>query len=289
MESVGIAIDGPVDYVVIGHLTRDLTPGGASLGGTVSYASVTAKALGLRVGMVTSWDEGLPLQNLDEIPIANRKTAQSTTFKNIETPAGRRQTIFAVAEALGYGDIPDTWRGAPIVHLGPVAQEVEPALCARFPDALVGVSPQGWLRAWDAEGHVTTLDWDEFIHSDNYHSLSHADVTIISIEDVGRVNRRVEDLAAVCPILAVTDAANGSYLYWQGRVDHFPAPHVTESDPIGAGDIYAAAIIYRLRQTQDAPEAARFATHLAAYSVTRRGLDSAPRRVEIDHALKGVF
>ena len=286
---MGNAIDGLVDYLVIGHLTRDLTPGGASLGGTVSYASVTARALGLRVGMVTSWDERLPLGGLEDIPIVNRKVPQSTTFQNIETPNGRRQTIFAVAEGLEYSDIPAPWQNARFIHLGPVAQEVSPMLCSRFPTALVGVSPQGWLRVWDADGHVLPMDWDDFKQTDHYRCLAEADITIISIEDVGRVDQRVNDLAAVCSILAVTDAANGSFLYWQGRVTHYPAPKVSESDPVGAGDVYATAIIYRLHHTQDPFEAARFATHLAAYSVTRRGLDSVPTHAEIDHALKGVF
>lgn len=286
---MGIAIDGPVDYVVIGHLTRDLTPAGASIGGTVSYASVTARAMGLQVGVVTSWDESLPLGCLDGIPIANRKVRRSTTFENLETPDGRRQTIFTVADHLDISCVPPAWHEAGLVHLGPVAREVSPDLCSQFPSALVGVSPQGWLRDWDAQGSVTALDWQTFLHSENYRALSLADVTTISIEDVGRVQRRVEDLASICPILAVTDAANGSYLYWQGKTVHFPAPSVKESDSVGAGDIYAAAIIHRLHQTEDPLEAARFATHLAAYSVTRPGLAGAPTRQEIDLALKGVF
>ena len=44
----------PVDYLVVGHIAQDVIPGGFQLGGTVSYASLTAKALGLRVGIVTA-------------------------------------------------------------------------------------------------------------------------------------------------------------------------------------------------------------------------------------------
>ncbi len=35
----------PVDYLLIGHVAVDLTPSGKQLGGTVSYAALTAKAM----------------------------------------------------------------------------------------------------------------------------------------------------------------------------------------------------------------------------------------------------
>ncbi len=53
----------PVDYLVIGHVAHDLTPEGPRLGGTVAYSALTARALGLRVGVVTAsgpetqWDD----------------------------------------------------------------------------------------------------------------------------------------------------------------------------------------------------------------------------------------
>ena len=36
----------PLDYLVIGHITQDLVKGGAMLGGTASYSTMTAHALG---------------------------------------------------------------------------------------------------------------------------------------------------------------------------------------------------------------------------------------------------
>ena len=41
----------PVDYLIIGHITLDLTPDGPRLGGTVTYSALMAQALGLRVGI----------------------------------------------------------------------------------------------------------------------------------------------------------------------------------------------------------------------------------------------
>ena len=43
------------DFLAIGHITRDLLPDGSwRLGGTVTYAALTAVRLGLRAAIVTS-------------------------------------------------------------------------------------------------------------------------------------------------------------------------------------------------------------------------------------------
>ena len=57
----------PVDYLVIGHVSQDLTPSGARLGGTASYSSLTAKALGLRVGVYTASGPETDLKILQDV------------------------------------------------------------------------------------------------------------------------------------------------------------------------------------------------------------------------------
>ncbi len=117
-----------IDYLIIGHLTQDLTKNGPILGGTAMYSALTARAMGMRVGIISSWAEGMVLEPLDPIPITGIITDQATTFENISTPEGRNQIIHGIAERLDYHLIPDSWRSAAIVHLAPVAQEVEPSL-----------------------------------------------------------------------------------------------------------------------------------------------------------------
>jgi hypothetical protein len=56
----------PVDYLIIGHLTRDLLPSGSRLGGTAAYSALTARALGLRVGILTACEDCLSTPELDE-------------------------------------------------------------------------------------------------------------------------------------------------------------------------------------------------------------------------------
>ena len=49
-------------------------------------------------------------------------------------------------------------RNAPIIHLAPIAQELDAGLAKQFPTSLVGVTPQGWMRGWDENGKVFATD-----------------------------------------------------------------------------------------------------------------------------------
>jgi hypothetical protein len=255
----------PVDYLMIGHLTVDLTSAGPQLGGTSTYASLTALALGLRVGIVTSWGSEVQLGPMRQIPIVSFPTEASSTFENIYSPEGRVQYIRHVAPTLNLNLIPDPWKNAPIVHLGPVAQEVEPSLVRHFPTALIGLTPQGWLRSWNSKGKVATTEWPEATFV-----LQHAGATVISIEDVDGDESRIEEMASSSRVLAVTEADQGVGLYWHG-------------------DIFAAAFFTRLYTTRDPWEAARFATILAACSVTRPGLAGIPTAEEIQESMVEVL
>jgi len=269
----------PIDYLIIGHLTCDLTPAGSRIGGTASYAALTARAHGMRVGIVTSWAGNLPQGVLQDIPVINYPTEKSTTFENIYTPEGRIQILHHVAPQLDYFMVPEAWRDAAIIHLGPVAQEVEPSLVRRFPSALVGVTPQGWMRQWDAAGRVSPRDWLEATFV-----LQHSSACVISVEDVGGDEECIAAMAASSRILVVTEGNHGARLYWHGDVRRFRAPQVKEVDATGAGDIFAATFFTRLHLTQDPWESARFATQVASASIARVGLEGIPTLAEIEAA-----
>jgi sugar/nucleoside kinase (ribokinase family) len=96
-------------------------------------------------------------------------------------------------------------------------------------------------------------------------------------------------MANKCRVLAVTEGAAGARLYWNGDLRRFRALQVQEIDPTGAGDIFAAAFFWRFSKTRDPWAAARFATHLASFSVTRRGLEGIPTRDEIQTCLVEVL
>lgn len=276
----------PVDYLIIGHITQDLTPNGPILGGTASYSALTAKALGLRVGIITAFNVeklGRPAE-LEGVALSIVPSEETTTFENIYTPGGRIQYLHHRASELHASHIPETWRNTPIVHMGPLANEIDPSLARAFPDSMVGLTPQGWLREWDASGRVRLGEWPEARYV-----LEKANAAVLSVEDVQGDENRIEEMSSSIRILVVTEGAAGCRVYWNGDLRRFRAPATQEVDPVGAGDIFAAAFFYRLANTRDPWEAARFANQIASRSVTRRGLLGVPTPEEVEASLVEVI
>ena len=278
----------PVDYLVIGHIALDVLPTGKQLGGTVSYSALTARALGLRVGMVTSAREDAPLQALEDIQIVNVPSDQSTTFENIKTESGRKQILYHQAAPILLDHIPQVWRSTSIIHLAPIARELDVtlALAGKLSASLLGVTPQGWMRKWDEYGRVTACAWDAYASEQ---ILSQAGGVVISVEDINYDLELVELMAHQTQVFCLTEGESGAVLHWNGDRRRFRPPVVEEVDATGAGDIFAAAFFVRLFATRDPWEAARFATNLAAYSVTRIGLDGIPTPQEIESCMTEVL
>lgn len=274
----------PVDYLVIGHVAHDLTPEGPRLGGTVAYSALTARALGLRVGVVTAAGRETPLNALNDIQVLSHESPQSTTFENIYTENGRIQYLRAQAAQLDFASIPEAWRRASIIHIGPIANEVDSVLPKDFSPILFGVTPQGWMRQRAEDGRVSRSEW-----KNAEPVLQKADAVVLSREDVNGDDELIEHMAHQTRILVVTEAADGCVLHWHGDRRRFRAPEVHEVDATGAGDVFAAAFFVRLFKTRDPWEAARFATLIASRSVTRVGLAGIPTQQEIEECLMEVL
>ena len=274
----------PVDYLIVGHVAVDITPTGVQLGGTVSYSALTARALGLRVGIVTSSAADAPLQALDGIQIVNILAEQSTTFENIKTESGRRQILHHQAVPILLEHIPQVWRTASIIHLAPIAGELDPSLAEQLSGKFLGITPQGWMRTWDENGQVAACVWEN-----SEQALGQAGAVVMSVEDVNRDLEQVEAMAHQTRILCLTEGEAGAVLYWNGDRRRFRPVKVQEVDATGAGDIFAAAFFMRYYNTRDPWEATRFATNLAARSVTRVGLNGIPTAQEIEECLMEVL
>lgn len=274
----------PVDYLIVGHVAVDITPTGMQLGGTVSYSALTARALGLRVGIVTSSGTDAPLQALDGIQIVNIPAEQSTTFENIKTENGRRQILHHQAAPILLEHIPQVWRTASIIHLAPIAGELDSSLAEQLSGKFLGVTPQGWMRTWDENGQVAACAWEN-----GEQALGQAGAVVMSVEDVNRDLEQVEAMAHQTRILCLTEGEAGAVLYWNGDRRRFRPIKVQEVDTTGAGDIFAAAFFMRYYNTRDPWEATRFATNLAARSVTRVGLNGIPTAQEIEECLMEVL
>jgi sugar/nucleoside kinase (ribokinase family) len=281
------------EFVTIGHITRDIQADGSfSLGGTVTFAALTAYHLGLTAGVVTSADaelaHGLAMA-LPDIALHICPSPQSTTFANRYHEGFRTQYLYARAEDLTAPDIPTTWRNeAGVVLFGPLAQEMRPEMILDFPrrpGTLLAATPQGWLRRWDADGRVWPTPWAqaELV-------LPALDVLILSHDDLlpfadGKRMEADALLAAwsmLVPLLVATDGRKGATLFQQGQTRHFPAYAASEVDPTGAGDVFAAAFLISLYQHHDPAEAVDFANCVAAFSIEKVGAQGIPTLAQVE-------
>jgi sugar/nucleoside kinase (ribokinase family) len=254
-----------IDYLVVGHISRDLTNDGYVPGGTALYSALTAQTLGCRVGVLTStaedydWERLMPGIAIQVVPAKN-----STTFHNLYTGGSRSQQIFSVASRLTIQDVPKEWQRATIVHLGPVANEVEPDMIRLFSNSLIGLTPQGWFRNWDESGLVQPGEW-----SGAAEILPVAAAIVLSLEDVPGPET-IAEIRKVVPIVVLTQQEGGCTVYFHEEERQLRVTPVIEVNPTGAGDIFATAFMYRLHQTKGNPwEAAEFANLVAATSVTQ--------------------
>ena len=268
-----------IDYLVIGHVVHDITSDGTRLGGTAAYSALTARALGLQVGIVTAKGSDVTLEPLKNIPLVLIESDVSTSYENIYTERGRTQYLRSQASHIDLEQTSEIWCKSSIIHLAPMADEMSSVLPKGFSSTFLGVTPQGWMRQWDSSGLVSVREWD---NSEGV--LSQANAIVISREDVNGDDELIEHMAGQTKILVVTEGADGAVLYWHGDRRRFRAPVMDEVDATGAGDIFAAAFFVRLWKTRDPWEATRFATLIASHSVTRIGLDGIPTPREIEES-----
>jgi len=273
-----------IDYLVIGHLTCDIGDTSNHLGGTVTFSGLTAQALGMNVGIITSASPELDTSSIKSIWIKNKISTQTTTFKNISNGSNRIQYLFQVADKIKEDDLPEFDPPPKIVHLGPMADEVDPAILRRFPDSLKCLTPQGWLRKTDKNNVVKLKQWKDF----DYH-LSQADIAVISVDDVQRDEDIILKMASSIPIFVVTEGFKGARVYWNNDVRFIRAPEVKYLEDTGSGDIFAAAFFCRYLKTKNPWEAGRFAVQVASWSVERKHLNSIPTEDEIRRAKMEVI
>jgi sugar/nucleoside kinase (ribokinase family) len=274
-----IELQKPLDYLVMGHITADLTDDETHLGGTVAFSCLTGHALGRRTGIITSCSKNFDTNLLKDLWIWKIDSIQPTTFRNISDGVNRKQYLYHIAEPITKEDLPNFNHPPAILHLGPVANEVDPGILEAFPTSLKCLTPQGWFRKRNQDNRVELHPWDEW---EKY--LPKADATVISIDDVQKDEELISKMAGVTPVFAVTENYLGARVYWNNDARFFSAPEVKYLDDTGAGDIFAAAFFYRYYTTKDPWEAGRFAVLLASWSVTKQHLQSIPTSHEIKKA-----
>src|SRR5262249_38134941 len=112
--------------LVLGAVTRDVEPGGASsAGGVVHYAGLAFAALGARTRIVTRCrpeEANALLAALQAAGVETRAlpSRETTTYANDYTGTEDQHELLATSDPISPSDLPKAWRSADAIHLGPL-------------------------------------------------------------------------------------------------------------------------------------------------------------------------
>ena len=180
--------------------------------------------------------------------------------------------------------IPEAWQSAKIIHLAPVAVEIDINVGRLFPEAAVCLSLQGWLRDWDDDGLVYPIKFP-----DPGQHFEENTAAFVSDEDLAYDSSQIKRLRNYFPVFGHTKGYAGADIFVKSNSISFPATSVEEIDPTGAGDIFAAAfMIYYYLRNKTLFDSTSLSTALASLSVTRPGVEGIPTREEIQ-GIEEVF
>jgi sugar/nucleoside kinase (ribokinase family) len=283
------------EYLVIGHITADLLPDGrAVLGGTALYSALTAARLGWRAAVLTRGAfgqtvAGYQIPSLEEfageISIIVQDAEAPTMMVN-EYSAGRRtQQIPLWAGPIDLRGLPPHWRNAKIIHLGPVAQEIDTRQTGALTPGFLGCTPQGWMRDWPrATGGKVKL------HNPRLTSemIGRLDAIVVSDEEISLVREAVEGVGNR-RLGVITKGEDGARVLYGGQHVDLPGYKVDAVDLTGAGDVFAAAFFIRATDRgASAVTAGKFANAVAAMSLRGIGASAIPTLKEVEAFIKAA-
>ena len=269
--------DAAPTFVIVGHVTQDVVPGGLAVGGA-TYSARMARSLGQRVGLVTSAADDFDFARaLPGVEVARVPAPHTSTFENRYIADRRDQYVRAAAARLDASAVPPAWGGASIAMLAPFTNEVLPGVEAAFDaSTLLAATPQGWLRRWGDDGLVRLEGWSTLVDR-----LSRLGAVVLSEDDVQRDEATIDMLRRAVPLLVVTRGARGGTLFRDGEPFDYPCFPANEVDPTGAGDGFAAAFLIELRRSGDPVRACLFGSCAASFVVEAPGAEGIPTPAQI--------
>jgi sugar/nucleoside kinase (ribokinase family) len=296
------------DYLLIGHITADLMDNGeVVLGGTALYSAITAARLGARVAVITRGVfgrevQGMNIPSLDEFAgdfqIIVQDADVPTTFVNEYLATRRVQTIKHWAGRIDLRGLPPHWRNSKIVHLGPVADEIDPRHVPGMTTGFLGVTPQGWMRDWPRERGGRVREVPLRLPAD---LIGRIDCAIVSDEEIFQA-REVIERVGERRLSVVTRGPAGARIYYSNRPEdnerirpgasqfktlEIPGVDVKVKSLTGAGDVFAAAFFIKAAdKSVSAKDAGMYANAVAALSLREIGAGTLPSPAEVEAILR---
>jgi sugar/nucleoside kinase (ribokinase family) len=269
--------------LAVGHVTWDRIQGQEQLGGSVSYGALAARRLGWEVAVLTSAAADFePARDLPGITAFVGEASATTRFQNDYDEDGtRHQVLQSRAADIDLTLLPDDWRSPDVLLLCPVAGEVHGPIARSFTAEVVGATAQGWLRQFEEDGSVEAREW-----SDAASELAGVHALVYSEQDVPDPEAHARQFLQHVPMVIVTRGWRGLTLFARSARHDVPALPCTETDPTGAGDVFATAFLLRYQESGDPLEAAAFGSCAASCVVEGLGTSALGDRGEVERRLE---
>lgn len=258
-----------ISSLCVGQVTHDRSGDRIVAGGCAYYAARVFQALGAHSRLVTAVGEDFACAHaLDGLEWAGERQGTTTVFTNTYPDVGTRvQYVERQAGTVCPDVLPDSWAQVDVAFLGPVIGELtvaawRRALRARF----FAIGVQGFVReavqaSKDCLGsrRVVPKKW-----MPDPDALRQSDIAFLSEEDLEGQGNLLERLKEQVGLVALTreqkgcDLIEGDKQTWVGI---HPAKVV---DPTGAGDTFAAGMLFGLARGDNPVDAAKLGAAAAS-------------------------
>ena len=250
-----------LNLVTVGHFAIDtisspkVTPARTTLGGPPTYVSVAAAKLGAKVSVISKVGDDFSSKYTkwlrdSHVDLAGLKQVEghvTTRFAlKYQRDWRRILQLKALAPPIQVNDIPNSLR-AQAIHVAPIANELSINIVEKLREltGILSLDPQGFVRVFDAHGHVRSKRWTEssvLELIDIYKSSEDEMKKVTGIADVKQAARKIQDHGA--RIVIATRGLHGSMVLFESVFCNVPAcrPQVV-LDPTGAGDAYIGAFL----------------------------------------------
>jgi sugar/nucleoside kinase (ribokinase family) len=213
-----------------------------------------------------------------------------TLFENTYSADIRKQKAWPGGD-IQPADVPQAAFDAMGLLVGPVLQEVDPAILRTPRSGCLMLDAQGFLRQLSTAGDVIlrmTPEAETALRHCDILKVNAREAAVITStgdgETAGRVLHRMGPKMVI-----ITRGAEGALFYDGVRFTQISAPEVDVVDPTGAGDVFSAAFLVRYIASGNLIAAGRFAVTAAALSTRGFGASALPSEAEISSLMQRHF
>ena len=282
------------DLAIVGHIVLDYVSGGElvqgpRLGGPCTYAGLAANSLGAKTLAISRVGEDFGSRRLSflkayGISTSHVKTTSSptTSFRIHYRDGNRTMRVTSICDPIS----DESLSGLPSsfgMHIGPVLDEVSPALAIRLAARIriVGLDPQGYLRQLDSNGVVQVRRWR------NPSLLRRITVLKASEDELAAIIGQKwssRKLSALGPeIMLLTRGSRGTIIWSkENGMFNVPAYETRVRDPTGAGDTLVGAFLVTWSRTGDLLWSAAIGSSVASFAVAKTRIGDFGTRRQIE-------